>query len=191
VTAPFSGVPQGPALPFGGARGFSAPMTSSVPKGTAGPGGHHPDGPSLPFRAGVPSPRQVETPTSSVADASAIRIGVPSPGALGTGTSFLPDSLAELAKASSGSRARPTLPFTSADVPVAATDVDLSQFPIERYAAVSAALANGEPRADVLRRNVLTHTMWLALAQAWAERFTREPTLAEQYRALVARARNS
>ena len=66
-----------------------------------------------------------------------------------------------------------------------------AQGAIERYAAVSAALANGEPRADVLRRNVLTHTMWLALAQAWAERFTREPTLAEQYRALVARARKS
>lgn len=59
---------------------------------------------------------------------------------------------------------------------------------IERYAAVSAALARDEPQEQVLARFGLTRDDWIAEMRRMSERFSAEPRLRAQYQELVRRA---
>lgn len=104
---------------------------------------------------------------------------------------------AEAARVSSGERgtvAAPELaslpaPLPFAEKEVRQEDVDLSMFPIERYAELSVALADGEDRAAVLRRFVLTEAMWKAVTHAWGARISAEPALRQAFNQAVAQAR--
>lgn len=77
----------------------------------------------------------------------------------------------------------PAMPFAFPDA--RATEA----LPLERYATVTAALASGEARADVLARHGLTDERWHTLVGAWGERFEREPELMTQFREALARIR--
>lgn len=77
----------------------------------------------------------------------------------------------------------PAMPFASADA--RATHA----LPLERYASLTAALASGEARADVLARHQLSEERWRELVSAWGERFEREPELMTQFRDALAQIR--
>jgi hypothetical protein len=106
-------------------------------------------------------------------------------------------AVAEAARVSSGERgtvAAPELgalpaPLPFAEKAVRHEDVDLSMFPIERYAELSVALADGEDRAAVLRRFVLTEAMWKAVTHAWGARISAEPALRAAFNQAVGKAR--
>jgi hypothetical protein len=85
------------------------------------------------------------------------------------------------------------LPFSRPEPPRAeptgtADEPDLSQLPLETFAAVSGALARGEARDAALGRHGLTSAGFDILAKGWAQRFQREPQLLERFKDL---ARNS
>ncbi len=117
----------------------------------------------LPFAPGRPN-----APTVVITEAD---------GAASTGTLALPEGI-DLGE---------SLPFH--EPAIKPEEVDLSMFPLERYAAVTAALAAGEDRKAVLRRHVLTEVMWRALATAWADRIGRDPTLRARFGELVKASR--
>jgi hypothetical protein len=79
------------------------------------------------------------------------------------------------------------LPFEG----ISPSAVDLSMFPIERYAEISVTLSKSDDRAKVLRRFVLTEGMWRAVTQAWAGRINEDPRLRAEFHAAVERARRS
>jgi hypothetical protein len=85
---------------------------------------------------------------------------------------------------------RSAAPLPFAEKVVRPDEVDLSMFPIERYAELSVALADGEDRPTVLRRFVLTEAMWKAVAQAWAARIAGDPSLREAFDRAVREARS-
>ena len=89
------------------------------------------------------------------------------------GTALAPDDFA----------AGPAIPFH--EVEVKAEQIDFSMFPIERYAEVSFALATAEDRGKILRRFVLTETMWKAVSTAWGERVMNDPSLRAKYAEIV------
>jgi hypothetical protein len=140
-----------------------------MPKWTAAPSSRG-AGPALPFASGpAPAPRQ------------------------STGTKYLPEDSPEKGGtiAPGYSPGGPATPFRGAAQLVRAEEVDLSMFPLERYAEVVRALAAQEPRDAVLRRFVLTEEMWNALARAWAKRMSTDPELQRSFSALVQRAQGS
>lgn len=77
----------------------------------------------------------------------------------------------------------PATPFQ--EVEVQAADIDFSMFPLERYAEVTVALATGDERSKVLRRFVLTESMWKAMSTAWGERVMNDPSLRAKYAEIV------
>ena len=100
-----------------------------------------------------------------------------------SGTSHLPEE-----SASRGATAAPgpfqpqqVTPFRRTSPVVGPDNVDLSLFPLERYAEVVGALAAQEPRQAVLRRFVLNEEMWTALANAWALRLSGDPSLQKAF----------
>ncbi len=66
-------------------------------------------------------------------------------------------------------------------------DLDLSLFPLEVYAAISGALARGEPRSAVFAKHRLTDEFYDALGVAWGLRFQKEPELGARYREMARR----
>ena len=66
-------------------------------------------------------------------------------------------------------------------------DVDLSLFPLEKYAEISGALARGDARSTVLAKYRLTDDFYDALGMAWGARFQREPELGERYMEMARR----
>lgn len=110
-----------------------------------------------------------------------------------SGTSYLPDDAPEKgATVAPGQlQQREVTPFRGAAQVVSPHQVDLSMFPLERYAEVVVALAAQEPRQTVLRRFVLDEEMWTAVASAWAQRLGSEPELQRAFAALIRRERSA
>lgn len=140
---------------------------AALPKMTAAPSNQH-GGPALPFAPPAVPVLKVSTGTSYLPEHS------PDKGATVPPGQFHP---------------QPVTPFRGARPVVRAEDVDLSIFPLERYAEVVSALAAQEPRGDVLRRFVLNEEMWNALAGAWAARLATDPELQKAFSAMVRRER--
>ncbi len=110
-----------------------------------------------------------------------------------SGTSYLPEDAPEKgATVAPGQfEQREVTPFRGAAQVVSPDQVDLSMFPLERYAEVVVALAAQEPRQTVLRRFVLDEEMWTAVASAWAQRLGSEPELQRAFAALIRRERSA
>jgi hypothetical protein len=70
-------------------------------------------------------------------------------------------------------------------LPVMGGDLDLALYPLERYAALTGALARGEPREQVLAEHQLTPALFENLAHAWGARFAGDPPLLDRFKALA------
>jgi hypothetical protein len=80
----------------------------------------------------------------------------------------------------------PATPFAPAPAaPAAPAEVDLSKYPLELYAALTGALARGEPREKVLAECRLTPALFDTLAHAWGARLTADPELLVRFTALA------
>jgi hypothetical protein len=80
----------------------------------------------------------------------------------------------------------PATPFAPAPAaPTASAEVDLGKYPLELYAALTGALARGEPREKVLAEYRLTPTLFDTLAHAWGARLTADPELLVRFTALA------
>lgn len=66
-----------------------------------------------------------------------------------------------------------------------AYSIDFARYPLELYARVTAALARGEPRDEVLAAHQLNTDLFDSIARAWTTRFRDEPALLERFRGLV------
>ena len=120
---------------------------------------------SLPFLKDA-----AQTPPPVGAKRDPLRASEPS---VGRGTAMAPEHF----------EPAPSLPFK--DVEVSAKDIDLSMFPLERYAEVSVRLASGEERGKVLRRFVLTEAMWKVMSTAWGARVMDDAAMRAQYAEVV------
>jgi hypothetical protein len=78
----------------------------------------------------------------------------------------------------------PGSPSTVA-LPVMSDEIDLALYPLERYAAVTGALARGEPRDQILSEHHLTPALFEKLAHAWGARFAGDPQLLDRFKALA------
>lgn len=177
---------RAPLPPFGETRLTPATPTSKPLPFT--PFVPAPPSPAIAIRAKDPLPRVTAAPTSDGAPSTPFR-AAPSgarPDVLGSGTRWLPDSQRGATVAPSGPRG-PALPFGASPVAVSPDEIDLSMFPIERYAEIVARLSRGEPREAVLRGAVLNEPMWLAIQQAWGRLLKNDKALADRFNDLLSR----
>ncbi len=126
-------------------------------------------------------PRVIESPVVPFRAAEANQLAP----AQGTGTRWLDDP-ARGATVAPNQTGGPVLPFRGVlNEPVSREQVDLSMFPIERYADVVARLSRGEPREAVLRSAVLTDAMWAAVQRAWGQLLKDDKALAAHFNHLL------
>ena len=76
-------------------------------------------------------------------------------------------------------------PGSAATQALPAYSIDFARYPLELYARVTAALARGEPREEVLAAHQLNTDLFDSIARAWTTRFRDEPALLERFRCLV------
>lgn len=70
-------------------------------------------------------------------------------------------------------------------LPVMGDELDLALHPLDSYAALTGALARGEPREQVLAEHHLTPALFEKLAHAWGARFAGDPQLLERFQSLA------
>lgn len=70
-------------------------------------------------------------------------------------------------------------------------EVNLTLFPLQRYAELTVALAAGEERAQALRRFILTEEIFVAVATRWGERMKEDPRIQAEFLEHVQAARRA
>jgi hypothetical protein len=73
-------------------------------------------------------------------------------------------------------------------MPVMSDEVDLQRYPLELYAAITGALARGEPREQVLTAHQLAPELFDRIGKAWAARFAEDPPLRARFQDLARQA---
>jgi hypothetical protein len=83
----------------------------------------------------------------------------------------------------------PATPFAAPPAPppppAGPGELDLGNYPLELYAALTGALARGEPREKVLAEYRLTPALFDTLAHAWGARLTADPELLVRFTVLA------
>jgi hypothetical protein len=80
------------------------------------------------------------------------------------------------------------IPFGAEASPGGSIDprnIDLSLFPLEKFASISGRLAKGESRETVLGEHRLSEGLYRLLATAWAKRFDADPAVRARFAALA------
>jgi hypothetical protein len=186
--------PRGPALPFGGgvATGSflaasprpAAEIPAHVATGTLAIAPDEealaPSGSTLPFaarRAPPPAPPPPEPPPPESLEPAPFWPGVAEPAWLGSLATPAPapppvpelDTVPYFAPPAAASPAPPVVPEPRAPA------IDPASFPLERYAALAAELAEQRaPRDDVLGAQGLDEPAWSAIDRHWSEAIRRD-----------------
>jgi hypothetical protein len=74
---------------------------------------------------------------------------------------------------------------STAVLPVMSDEIDLRQYPIELYAAITGAIARGAFRDRVLAAHHIAPELFDRIAKAWGARFAAEPHLLARFQELV------